>query len=78
MSEKKTDKPVVDEYYVRPQAAWERMKDAKTVIRPYRSMARQVPERLPLWRISLPEDDPVISTWRIPEWKSLQASYRKK
>lgn len=29
MSEKKTDKPVVDEYYVRPQAAWEQMKSAR-------------------------------------------------
>lgn len=30
MSEKKTHKPVVDEYYVRPQAAWEKMKAAQS------------------------------------------------
>lgn len=29
MSEKKIHKPAVDEYYVRPQAAWEKMKAAK-------------------------------------------------
>lgn len=29
MSEKKVHKPVVDEYYVRPQAAWEQMKAAQ-------------------------------------------------
>lgn len=29
MSEKRTDKPVVDEYYVRPQAAWKQMKSAR-------------------------------------------------
>ena len=31
MSEKKTSKFVIDEHYVRPQAAWEKMKAARNV-----------------------------------------------
>ena len=31
MSERKIQKPVVDEHYVRPQAAWEKMKAARSM-----------------------------------------------